>query len=56
MFFNPRTQVWSEHFLIEESGEIIPLTAEARVTERIFKLDDVERIEERCILIEAGIY
>jgi HNH endonuclease len=30
-FFNPRTQIWTEHFLFQDA-EIIPLTAEARVT------------------------
>ena len=55
-FFNPRTQIWTEHFQIEINGEIIPLTAEARVTARILRFNDEERIEERCVLIEAGIY
>ncbi len=55
-FFNPRTQVWTDHFHIEENGEIIPLTAEARVTARIFRFNGEERIEERCQLIEAGLY
>ncbi len=55
-FFNPRTQIWTEHFLIEESGEIMLLTAEARVTGRILKFNDDERIEERRALIEAEIY
>ncbi len=55
-FFNPRTQIWTEHFQIETDGEIIPLTAEARVTARILKFNEIERIEERRELIEAGIY
>ena len=55
-FFNPRTQIWTEHFQIESNGEIIPLTAEARVTVRILRLNDEARIEERRELIEAGLY
>jgi hypothetical protein len=55
-FYNPRTQIWGEHFQIEESGGIIPLTAEARVTVRIFRFNDEERIEERKALMEIGIY
>ena len=55
-FFNPRTQIWTEHFHIGDDGEIIPLTPEARVTARIFKFNDAERIEERRELIEAGLY
>jgi hypothetical protein len=55
-FFNPRTQIWAEHFQIEEDGEIIPIIPEARVTARILKFNDAERIEERRELIEAGLY
>lgn len=55
-FFNPRTQIWTEHFQIETDGEIIPLTAEARVTARILRFNDEARIEERRELIEAGLY
>jgi hypothetical protein len=55
-FFNPRRQIWSEHFRHEENGAIQPLTAEGRVTARLFKFNDEERIEERCLLIEAGLY
>jgi hypothetical protein len=54
-FFNPRAQSWEEHFRIE-NAEIIPLTAEARVTVRIFRLNDEERREERRGLIAAGFY
>lgn len=53
--FNPRTQLWTEHFRFE--GAILsPLTAEARVTARILRLNDVERIEERQALLEAELY
>lgn len=55
-FFNPRADIWTEHFLFDEGGEIIPLTAEARVTARILKFNDAERLEERRELIEAGLY
>ena len=55
-FFNPRTQIWTQHFQIESDGEIIPLTAEARVTARILRFNDEARSEERRELIEAGLY
>lgn len=55
-FFNPRTQIWTEHFQIETDGEIFALTAEARVTIKMLKFNNVERIEERRELIEAEIY
>ena len=53
--FNPRTQIWTEHFRLEE-GILSPLTAEARVTARILRLNDAERIEERQALLEAELY
>jgi hypothetical protein len=54
-FFNPRTQRWEEHF--EWDGAIIhPLTAEARVTVKILRLNDEERIVERQRLIAIGLY
>ena len=54
-FFNPRTQIWAEHFLFQDA-EIIPLTAEARVTTKILKLNEAERIEQRQVLIELGVF
>jgi HNH endonuclease len=55
-FFNPRTQILTEHFRFEENGTFQPLTAEARVTARLFKFNDEERVEERLMLIEAGLF
>ncbi|MBM3239179.1 HNH endonuclease [Candidatus Poribacteria bacterium] len=54
-FFNPRTQNWAEHFELR-GGIIRPLTAEARVTVEILRLNDEERIAERQSLIEIGLY
>jgi HNH endonuclease len=54
-FFNPRTQQWQEHFRIEE-GRIEPLTAEGRVTVAIFRMNDLDRVQERLVLIQAGRY
>ena len=54
-FFNPRTQQWQEHFRIEE-GRIEPLTAEGRVTVIILRMNDLDRVEERLVLIQAGRY
>ena len=54
-FFNPRTEIWSEHFAFE-NGLIVPLTAEARVTVKILRLNDETRIEERRELFEIGDY
>ena len=56
LFFNPRIQNWTENFQVLESGEIKPLTAEARVTIKILRINDAQQIEERRELMEAGIY
>ncbi len=54
-FFNPRTQVWTDHFRLD--GPVIrPLTPEGRVTVKILRLNDPLRVEERAILIEIGLY
>lgn len=54
-FFNPRAQVWEEHFWLD--GALIqPLTPEARVTVRLFRFNDAERVTEREAWIELGLY
>lgn len=54
-FFNPRTQDWQTHFRLE-GAEIVPLTAEGRVTVTILHLNDPNRIEERQRLINARFF
>ncbi len=45
-FFNPRKDVWSDHF--EWDGPIIrPLTPEGRVTVKILRFNDPDRVEQR---------
>lgn len=54
-FFNPRTQLWQEHFRLD--GAVIhPMTPQARVTVKILGLNDAKRIEEREGLIDLGLY
>ena len=55
LFFNPRTQIWAEHFQLEDAV-IMPLTAEARVTARMLRMNDAMRLEERQGLIESTLY
>lgn len=52
-FFNPRTQRWQDHFTLD-GAEIVALTPEGRVTERILQLNDRDRLHERQILLRAG--
>ncbi len=54
-FFNPRKQEWSEHFKLD-NGIICPMTPEARVTVKIFRLNDEDRIKERRRLIRVGMF
>lgn len=54
-FFDPRHDVWSDHF--EFDGPlIVPLTARARVTVKILRLNDPQRIAERQSLLALGIF
>lgn len=54
-FYNPCTQDWTDHF--ELDGAVIrPLTAEARVTIKILRLNDEQRVLERQKLLDAGLY
>ncbi|MFO7678839.1 MAG: HNH endonuclease signature motif containing protein [Chloroflexota bacterium] len=52
-FFNPRTQNWQEHFYLDGTN-IVPLTAEGRVTASILQLNEPDRLQERQQLINAG--
>lgn len=54
-FFDPRKHNWLEHFELV-SGFIHPLTAEARVTVKILRLNDEKRILERQQLAKVGFY
>jgi 5-methylcytosine-specific restriction endonuclease McrA len=46
--FNPRKNIWSEHFKIE-NGIFIGLTPNARATIRLLQINNSARIEERKI-------
>ena len=50
-FFNPRTQIWSAHFLVE--GIMLKgLTSEGRTTIKILQFNTNERLAEReCLLM-----
>jgi len=52
--FHPRRDRWTEHFRIVD-GRIEPLTATGRVTARLFQLNHPDRIEERELLLAAGL-
>ncbi|MGF1542362.1 MAG: HNH endonuclease [Pleurocapsa sp.] len=52
--YHPRKHKWSENFEVKD-GRVIPLTPEGRVTTRLLQFNREERIEERKLMIEAGI-
>ena len=53
-FFNPRTDIWHEHFHLNEFAEIEFRSEVGEVTILIFGLNEPERIRERQGLIELG--
>jgi len=53
--FNPRVQNWNDHFELQH-GRIIPLTAVGRVTDRLLRLNDPDRVEVRETLTKCGRY
>ena len=54
-FFNPRIQQWHEHFELR-GAEIFPLTPEARVTVKIFRLNDEDRLIERGGFLDLNLF
>lgn len=54
-FFHPRMDVWREHFELDETGVINPLSTIAEATVNALEMNHYEQIINRKILIEAGI-
>lgn len=52
--YNPRQDQWNQHFLLN-GAEFVPLTATGRVTVRLLQLNRFDRIEERQLLLQAGM-
>ncbi len=48
--FNPRTQNWVDHFLLQEDGVILSRTAEGRATTQLLHVNDPERTQVRADL------
>ena len=55
LLFNPRTQVWIEHFRLE-GARIVGQTPAGRATVVLLRLNDPARLIRRQALIEAGHY
>lgn len=54
-FFNPRTDRWAEHFLLEQAV-ICPLTTVGEVTAHILAFNNSARLHEREEMIRFGKY
>jgi HNH endonuclease len=48
LLFNPRNDIWSEHFE-SENGYFIGLTPKARATIRLLQLNNLSRVTERRV-------
>lgn len=57
-FFNPRTDLWHEHFALDNVDKItiIPLSDIGEVTARILGFNSIERLLERQALHDIGRY
>ena len=53
--FDPRRDVWREHFRID-GPPIQPLTSIGEATARLLRLNAAERIVERQLLQDLGLY
>ncbi|MFN8443955.1 MAG: HNH endonuclease signature motif containing protein [Caldilineaceae bacterium] len=53
--FNPRNQVWSEHFFLD-GAIIIPLTDVGRTTVRLLQMNRDRMLQRRTYLIQLGRY
>jgi hypothetical protein len=53
--FNPRTQIWSEHFLLN-GGFLQGLTATGRTTLFLLKINEASRLQLRQALATQGLY
>jgi len=53
--YHPRRHSWEQHFRLQ-SGVIVPLTPEGRVTVFLLELNAQERVDERETLILLGRY
>ncbi len=55
-FFNPRTDIWEDHFHADTSGLLIAKTVIGEATNKIFDLNHPESIIERREMIRLGIF
>ena len=54
--FNPREQVWTEHFKINDDATITGLTPEGRTTLLVLRINDYVRVKPRYLAMQVGNY
>lgn len=55
--YNPRTQLWDEHFLLEfDTATIVGLSPAGRVSVEILQMNHPEQIAVRRYLLEVGLW
>jgi HNH endonuclease len=53
--FNPRTQIWSDHFKLE-GGLVLGLISIGRTTIFLLQMNEVSRLQLRQALVDQGLY
>jgi hypothetical protein len=54
--YNPRQQVWGDHFSLNPEATITGLTPEGRTTIRVLRMNDRERVKQRLGEMAVGDY
>lgn len=54
--FNPRQHNWTDHFSLQPDMRMEGLTARGRTTVRVLRMNLGERVEDRRVLAELGVY
>lgn len=55
LLFNPRTQIWPEHFQLE-GGTVLGITAIGRTTIFLLQMNETSRLQLRQALAAQGLY
>jgi len=54
--FDPRNESWKDHFAVNSSGFLMPKSATGEATIRVLKMNISDRVQERLLLIELGLF
>lgn len=54
-FYNPRIDIWAEHFEAHSSGLLVPKTSIGEATIKILELNQTDSIIERSKMVRLGL-